>query len=694
MFIVFLISTSSFVLKANVKLSAANGKGGVYLKWSGIKNSKDYYYIVEQMDESNVWKQISTYKQGTRVNVLNVYPSRCSKPNWFYDEGNISFSCQASRHNGYNFQTYNVSFSYDTEDNEKLHELPKSAALKVWMEGGYIYEDNVRTRFEPYGKRNGVGDQIIHVSLMSLDEFHNYLNDTNWKSKLEKSFDVIVFGTWDASASFLITDEDTEKVKEYLDDGYGVLTGHDCLCYDFYNEKIGVRSLLKIRYDFGVVSYKVDSYLVLNRTIQSYTFTPTYVVQSYYGNSYAYVIPAYLIQSLKIPYYSPEYSYIYSNSVQITRKGLLTNFPWEIGDVGTNLRIPKSHTTYHASFGTVWMQFNDFDKEPEQYTGLNHNFYLSTYNNAAIIQTGHSNCDSTEDERKLLANTIYYLKQRTYDQFVLDHSSQDLKGPLISNIKQNDRAYSITFKSVDLGSKYSFQVKAIKKNNSYDFIKSNIETVEVKTGIKSIKYIINPSSKKPSIEDFFKASNSNSRISILFDKNLYIKYCQYSYYIYIVGFDKAGNHGEIEQYQFKSLPTQTRSQTRSQSQSISQSQTRSQSQSISQSQTRSQSQSISQLYPVSLAFNLGNKGQTENNVKGKPHKFAMYGAIGSCIAAAIVVGTTIFLIKHTGGTISTNENDVGTFDNIPHRTTVGYENPLYVKNNGFNFDDPFSEDFN
>ena len=731
MFVVLLASIycASLTLNTKVDLSAANGKGGVYLSWSGI-DSSDYYYKVEQKDYSGVWKQISTHKQGTRVNVLNVYPSRCSKPNWFDSTSSSYYSCQASTYNGYSFQTYNVTFTFDAEDNKINHELPKSASLKVWMEGGYIIENGQSKRFEPYGKENGEGDQIIHVTLMSLDQFHSYLNVNNWKTKLEKEYDVIVFGTWDASGSFLITDEDTEKVRQYLADGYGVLTGHDSLSKDFYSSSKGARSLLKLRKTFGIVSYPVDSY--------------------YNGGN-------------------PTYNMWTSNIVQITRKGLLTNFPWEIGDVGTELTIPTSHTTYHASFGTVWMQFNGYDMKPEKTTGLYHNFYLSTYNNAAMIQTGHSNCDSTADERKLLANTIYYLNQRTTDQFVLDHSSQDLKGPQISDIKQDNVKHSITFTCKDFGSRYSFRVNAIRKDNSNEVITSNVKTEKVLTGVKSIKYIVSKSDTISAVNELTETSQSST--SIAFKESDFIKYRQNKYYIYIVGVDIAGNYGEIKKYRFISLPTasasrstysasrstisasrstysasrstysasrstisasrstysasrSTYSASRStlsashSSQSASQTSYSASRSTISASRstisasrstisasrstisasrsTYSASRStISASQSYTATYNFDNQGQSENNAKDKSNNLVMYGAIGGGVAAAVAVGAAIFLFKRAGSSVSAIEKGVEAFNNdIPNDTAVDYENPLYDQNNVNDLDDPFDDDFN
>ena len=59
----------------------------------------------------------------------------------------------------------------------------------------------------------------------------------------------------------------------------------------------------------------------------------------------------------------------------------------------------------------------------------NHRYYLTTWNNTAMIQTGHSNGQSTEDERKVLANTLFYLKQLTKKTEILDNSARDIADP-------------------------------------------------------------------------------------------------------------------------------------------------------------------------------------------------------------------------------------------------------------------------
>ena len=93
--------------------------------------------------------------------------------------------------------------------------------------------------------------------------------------------------------------------------------------------------------------------------------------------------------------------------------------------------------------GNVWMEFVDterfeadsgwqkevnFDTLPKT-PEYNYKYYLTTWNNTAMIQTGHSQGKSTEDERKVLANTLFYLKQLTHKTEILDNSARDIANP-------------------------------------------------------------------------------------------------------------------------------------------------------------------------------------------------------------------------------------------------------------------------
>ena len=72
---------------------------------------------------------------------------------------------------------------------------------------------------------------------------------------------------------------------------------------------------------------------------------------------------------------------------------------------------------------------NDEQARRELLQDMNLKYYLTTWNNTAMIQTGHSNGNSTEDERKVLANTLFYLKQLTHKTEILDNSARDIADP-------------------------------------------------------------------------------------------------------------------------------------------------------------------------------------------------------------------------------------------------------------------------
>ena len=123
-------------------------------------------------------------------------------------------------------------------------------------------------------------------------------------------------------------------------------------------------------------------------------------------------------------------------------------------------------------FGNTWMEFIDtekyefdsgwqkevnFDKLPKT-PEYNYKYYLTTWNNTAMIQTGHSNGESTEDERKVLANTLFYLKQLTKKTEVLDNSARDIADPNKVNnvnlIMNNDGTSTIKFNRPEDNRKY------------------------------------------------------------------------------------------------------------------------------------------------------------------------------------------------------------------------------------------------
>ncbi len=99
-----------------------------------------------------------------------------------------------------------------------------------------------------------------------------------------------------------------------------------------------------------------------------------------------------------------------SSEVNITKIGLLTTYPWKIGDL-----VPKIPTTSNADYkNNRWLELCDGDykcvKNTEELQKANYsdNFNLSINNNCAIIQVDHSN-NVTTSEKKIIANLIFYL---------------------------------------------------------------------------------------------------------------------------------------------------------------------------------------------------------------------------------------------------------------------------------------------
>ena len=111
--------------------------------------------------------------------------------------------------------------------------------------------------------------------------------------------------------------------------------------------------------------------------------------------------------------------------------------------------------TYMAGDGFIQ---NDNEKQRFIPQNVNTKYYLTTWNNTAMIQTGHSNGESTEDERKVLANTLFYLKQLTHKTEVLDNSARDIADPNkpanITTAVNTDNTTNISFRKPEDNRKY------------------------------------------------------------------------------------------------------------------------------------------------------------------------------------------------------------------------------------------------
>ena len=469
-------------LTTEVNLTAANGKGGVDLDWSTYDADNKVFKAYQRKDDEDgaEWESISTvnfYKEIEPIKVLNVYPT-----------------------NGiYNIPT--VTFRYLDGTSETL---PKSASLKVWMEGGTMTEESTTTNFDAYGKNPITGQQIIKVTPISTQNFND-------DPDIVFNYDIVMFGTWDANGGQNLNDIAVNEVEKYINAGYGILVGHDSVGYKYYG--IGL-SKLRNFFNIEVGKYYLNKPSDLN----------TIDYDTGWGYSSTYVI--------------------------IDQKGLITNFPYEL-PLGTRLTVPLTHTNSNAAEGKVWMTLVDGTDDAWGCGPINNYYnvggtgnpcyYLTTWNNTAMIQTGHSNCESTPDERKVLANTLFYLKQRTKDTGFTDNSAQDLKAPnapIISaeGVREVNKI-KINYNAVDNGSTYSYYVEAFDDtDNSLLLATSNQRTETVTTGTKGYYYIIDTDSEN---KDF-----DISTATYIEDESILVELLNNGKYIHIKAIDIADNVGE------------------------------------------------------------------------------------------------------------------------------------------------------
>ncbi len=209
------------------------------------------------------------------------------------------------------------------------------------------YADNVKNWMDSFGKG------IINVTPVYIETFNqnpeSYLgSDGKW------NYDVIVFGFSDCNGSKDLTVDSAKLVDDFLKTGGSAVFGHDTLviaCGGHAN----FRSLS---------------------------------------------------QHINIENYSP-FSWVGSTKVTIRKSGIFTQYPYNIGEEGTVLTIPNTHTSGQIAHGDVWLGFNGITDEDKS-------VYLTTYGTNAMIQIGHSGGKATEDEQKILTNIIFYSNAKKY----------------------------------------------------------------------------------------------------------------------------------------------------------------------------------------------------------------------------------------------------------------------------------------
>ena len=135
-----------------------------------------------------------------------------------------------------------------------------------------------------------LGRQIIKVTHVSVKEFEA-------NPSMIWDYDVMMHGTWDANADNVLNDNAVNEIAKYIDAGKGVLAGHDSVGFS----RGTTLGLSKIADKFNIKGG------LWNNAIQN-----GYDI----NNSWAYK----------------------SNKTKITKKGFLTQFPWNLGSIRYSIK--------------------------------------------------------------------------------------------------------------------------------------------------------------------------------------------------------------------------------------------------------------------------------------------------------------------------------------------------------------------
>jgi hypothetical protein len=373
----------------------------------------------------------------------------------------------------------------------KTYTLPASASEKMWMEAANS------------DSPNGYGKGLISTDAVSITAFNANPNGYLKKADGTYQYDVVYFGAWDGNSGQDLTQAAENDVAAFAATGRGLLIGHDTASY--------------VNPIFSQLAPLVNMQAYPNAT------TPANVG---------------------------------STSVSIVKKGLLTDYPWNIGDLGTTLNVPLSHTTHQIAYGDIWMQYNPpFNATfPGPQTtdssgrGTN-NFYLTTWSNVAMIQTGHSEGQATPDEQKVLANTLFYLAQITTDTSWNDHKGQDLAAPIaptVSGVSLTPSQCTVSYASQDNAMGYQYYVEAIGQNDNQKY-DSPIVNTSIQSGMKgySISVDNNPSGAPSGI------------ITTTASSYTFLRPAGSGFYIHIAAVDNANNVSPVTTYHVQNIVSVT-----------------------------------------------------------------------------------------------------------------------------------------
>lgn len=382
--------------------------------------------------------------------------------------------------------------------------IKKSASLKKWME-------------EPCKEdARGYGLAKINVTPVSNKEFcenpDDFLKDMNGMY----IYDVIVIGF---SSGEDYTNENKlnkialDSIFEFMNTNRSVIASHDLISSIFREDE----SLNKLREFFNVKIGKWKEENILFD--KGYGFT----------------------------------SSVWGNEVVVNKLDSVTLYPWDIRNKEEKIRVSYTHTTSNFAYGDIWLNIIPQKTEGESnWSPLQEktaSYYLTTWNNTAMIQIGHNINDIEdieEDEKKILANTIFRMKQLTENTSIEDKPgdiSIPIKPSITNQYATEDRKVILEYTSKDTGSIYQYYVEGIDLSTK-TVTESNIVTTIVTTGIKEYNWCLHPveSDINPII-----LNNSHIAYNKTQRETVMTQSLQKGYYMFrIYTTDYSGNKSKVE----------------------------------------------------------------------------------------------------------------------------------------------------
>lgn len=339
---------------------------------------------------------------------------------------------------GIGYQLFRRENGSDWEVRSIWNENEKVDVLNIYPAQPFLEE----WMTSPIGEtETPAGKDLMNISSVYFSDFNSdpatylYNEDGSWK------YDVLFVGAADYNSGFDFSDEATKEVTKFEKSGRGVLFGHDTL-----SAGLGYPNFNTFAEDLGIVI----------------------------GSRYI----------------------VGSEKATVVKTGVMTDYPWTIR--GT-LDIPTCHATgQYALDATVWMTLSDDDIIDAE-TGAIGNFYLITNNNLGMIQTGHSNGQATDDERKVIANTLFFLYQNSDSTNAVDGAFTDRKAPQkpdASGSYASGGKMLLSVKAEDEPTVYDYYVSAVSEKEGREAASSNIVQEKALSGIAGFVVKVTDSDKE------------------------------------------------------------------------------------------------------------------------------------------------------------------------------------------------------